>query len=472
MATADLEQLRARSRPFEEAEQALVRSVVDLPRWLPEPEEHALRYALNLARLGPVGGEGGEVDLDEPLAAFRAELLSAVEPALLAPAGVDLPAAARLAPRLLPAIRAARARALAAAGGRLSPEALDREVCEKALVLVCGGGGGVSYVFLGGFWLLEQYGLVPRLLAGSSMGSILLLFRARSLRFDPEEIARVVEGLSFKNLFRFLDVESRYGLPGAIKLYLRAGIADYLEGPDGATLTLGDLPIPLLVAVTGIRTGALPHDPGYYQHLLDLPGRAPRPNALKRVARNLVEAVSELVVQRERFTRLYLGLDEETRDFDAVDAVGFSASLPGVIHYDVLREDPRMHLLLSALFERHDLFRLGDGAIADNLPARAAYQAVQEGRIGTRNAFVLAFDGFGPKLSQPLWFTVEQLVAQNVARNRPFIHHQKTFQKVLSPVELLPRPSRLQRAIQWGKAELLPEMPFVARMVRPFPPLR
>ena len=131
-----------------------------------------------------------------------------------------------------------------------------------------------------------------------------------------------------------------------------------------------------------------------------------------------------------------------------------------------------MHLLLAALFERHDLFRLMDGGIADNLPARAAYQAVQEGRLGTRNAFVLAFDGFGPKLSQPLWFTVEQLVAQNVARNRPFIHHQKTFQKVLSPVELLPRPSRLQRAIQWGKEELLPEMPFVARMVRPFPPLR
>jgi predicted acylesterase/phospholipase RssA len=473
LAIPDLEQLRARSRPFEAAEQALVRSIVSLPRWIPEPEEHALRYALNLARLGRVRAEdGGDVDLEEPLAPFRAELGPQVEAVLLGPGGVDRDGTVRLASQLLPRIRAARSLALQAGGGRISPEGLDRETCEKALVLVCGGGGGVSYAFLGGFSLLEQYGLAPRLMAGSSMGSILLLFRARHLRFDPEQIAGVVGRLSFRTLFRFLEAESRYGVPGAMRLYLRAGIGDFIAGPGGSPLTLGELPIPLLVAVTGIRTGALPHDPSYYEHLLDLHGRAPRPNAARRLARDLIGSLSELVVQRDRFTRLYLGLEEETRAFDAIDAVGFSSSIPGVIHYDVVREDERMHALLRRLFERHDLFRLMDGGIADNVPARAAYQAVQDGRLGTRNAFVLAFDGFGPKLSQPLWFTVERLVAQNVARNLPFIHHQKSFQRVLSPVELLPRLSRLRLAIQWGKEELLPDMPFVARMVRPFPPLR
>jgi hypothetical protein len=110
-----------------------------------------------------------------------------------------------------------------------------------------------------------------------------------------------------------------------------------------------------------------------------------------------------------------------------------------------------------------------DGGIADNVPARAAWEAAQDGRLGTRNTFLLAFDGFGPKLTQPLWFSIEQLVAQNVARNRPFIHHQKAFQKTLSPLELVPSLARLQRAMQWGKEELLPDMPFLARMVRPFP---
>lgn len=473
VATPLLEDVRAEDRPFEEAERALVRAVVGSSRWLPEPDEHQLRYALNLARLGLVHApDGNDVDLRESLAGWRSELRALVEPAMLGSGGVDRPAVVRLAGQLAHRTRAARALALQAAQGRLPPEELDREVCEKALVLVCGGGGGVSYVFLGGFALLEQYGLVPRLLAGASMGSILLLFRARQLRFDTEEISQVLSGLSIRSLFRFLDVESRYALPGAVRLYLRAGIGDFLTGSHGRPLTLGELAIPLLVAVTGIRAGALPHDPSYYEHLLDLHGRAPRPSAVRRLAQDLVGSLSELVAQRERFIRIYLGADEETQAFDAVDAVGFSAALPGVIHYDVVRDDERMHAVLGALFRRHDLFRLMDGGIADNLPARAAYEAVQGGRIGTRNAFVLAFDGFGPKLTQPLWYSVEQLVAQNVARNRPFIHHQRTFQKTLSPVEVVPRMARLQRAMQWGKEELLPDMPFLARMLRPFPPLR
>jgi predicted acylesterase/phospholipase RssA len=464
-----MDSARERIRPFEEAEAALVRGIVSLPRWLPEPEEHGLRYALNLARLGRVRlPDGQDLDLEERVRPWRAELAGRLEP-FLRPEGLDRRAIVQAAPTLVAQARAFRRGLLAATADRLPPEALDREVCEKALVLVCGGGGGSSYVFLGGFALLEQYGLVPRLLAGASMGSILLLFRARRPRFDPEEIAAVVRRLSFRKLFRFLEVESRYGLPGAMRLYLRAAIGEFMHAGDGRFLTLGELAVPLLVSVTGVRTGTVPHDPAYYEHLLDLHGRLPRPSVLKRLARDLVGAISELVAQRDRFARIYLGADPETRAFDAIDAVGFSSSLPGIIHYDVVRDDPRMHGLLGELFRRHDLFRLVDGGIADNLPARAAWRLVQEGFLGTRNAFVLAFDGFGPKLTQPLWYSVGQLVAQNVARNRPFIHHQRSFQQVLSPVELVPRASRLARALQWGKEELLQDMPFLARMVRPFP---
>jgi hypothetical protein len=106
----------------------------------------------------------------------------------------------------------------------------------------------------------------------------------------------------------------------------------------------------------------------------------------------------------------------------------------------------------------------------DNLPARAAWGHAQQGAAGSRNCFVLAFEGFGPKLTQPLWFGLEQLAAQNVARSRPFVHHQKSFQKVLSPVEVLPSWPHVQRAIQAGKGELQPDMALVARMCRPYPP--
>jgi len=468
----ELDALKERIRPFEEAEAALVRDVVSSPAWLSEADEASLRYALNLARTTVVRGtEGADVDLEGFLAPYREDVLSIAVPALLGGRAVDRAEAARVVPNLALHARAWRNRAAAAFADRLSPAAIDREVCEKALVVVCGGGGGVAWSYLGAFALLEQYGLVPRLLAGTSMGAVLLLFRARRVRWHAEDVDEALRGLTFRSLFRFLQTDARYGLPAAMRLYLRAAIGEFLRGPDGHPLTLGQLAIPLVVACTGVRNGALPRDPSYYEHLLDLHGREPRPFVVKRLVSEIFQALGELIVQRDRFARLYLGADEETRAFDAIDAVGFSSALPGVIHYDVLREDERMHRLLAALLDRHDVARLVDGGLVDNLPARAAWAAVQRGAVGPRNAFVLALEGFAPKLSQPIWFGLEQLAAQNVQRNRPFIHHLRSFERVLSPMEIVPSADELQRAVQAGKAELHPDMPFVSRMVRPFPAL-
>jgi predicted acylesterase/phospholipase RssA len=468
----ELEALRARGRPFEDAEAALVRAVVSSPAFLSEVDEAALRYGLNLARTGRVRApDGTDLDLSDLLAPMREELLPAAA-LLAAPRGFAPEEAARLVHHVSAHARAFRARVLAAFPDRLPARALDREVCEKALVLVCGGGGGVGWSYLGAFALLEQYGLVPRLLAGASMGAVLLLFRARKLRWEFEEVAAALRGLTFRTVFRFLESESRYGLPAAMRLDLRPAIGAFLSEPDGQPLTLARLTIPLLVAVTGIRNGALPRDPGYYAHLLDLGDEEPRPNVLSRVVSDVFQAVGELLVQRDRFARVHLGADDETRDFDAVDAVGFSSALPGVIHYDVDRDDERMHAILRGLLSRHDLFRLVDGAVADILPARAAWSAVQRGAVGTRNSFVLALEGFTPRLTQPLWFGLAQLAAPNVARNRPYIHLHRPLQRVLSPMEVVPDEEALQRAVQWGKAELHPDMPFVAHMCRPFPPLR
>jgi predicted acylesterase/phospholipase RssA len=466
-----LDALRARVRPFEQAEVALVRAVLSSPAWLSEADEAALRYALNLARLELVRAPGGEdVDVAPLLAPFREHVLGRLVPPLLGAGGVDREAVAHAVADVAVHASAWRARAAGAFPGKLAPSALDREVCEKALVLVCGGGGGVGWSYLGAFALLEQYGLVPRLLSGTSMGAVLLLFRARRLRWNPEDLVEsATRTLRIKRLFRFLQTESRYGLPAAVRLYLRAAVGELLAGPDGQPLTLGQLAIPLVVAITGLRAGALPRDPGYYEHLLDLHGREPRPSALARLAGEVFQAIGELVRQRDRLARIHLGADPETRAFDAIDAVGFSSALPGVIHYDVVRDDERMHRLLGALLERHDVARLVDGGLVDLLPARAAWGVVQEGAIGTRNAFVLALEGFGPKLSQPLWYGLAQLAAQNVARNLPFVTHLRSFQRVLSPLEVVPGEDRLQRAIQDGKAELHPDMALVARLVRPFP---
>ena len=463
-----IDALRERGKPFEDAEAALVRAIVSSPPFLTDADEAALRYALNLARTAAVRTpSGADVDLSELVAPLRETLRPAADD-LAAPRGFAPLEAVRLVPRAVALARAARERVLEALGDRLPAEALDREVCEKALVLVCGGGGGVGWSYLGAFGLLEQYGLVPRFLAGTSMGAMLLLFRARRLRWDLEEVAGALRGLTFGSLFRFRPSESRYGLPAAMRLDPRPALGRFLADPAGEPLTLGKLAIPLVVGVTGIRNGALPRDPRYYAHLLDLGDEEPRPNVLSRVVTEVFQAVGELLVQRDRFARIHLGADDETRDFDALDAAGFSSALPGVIHYDVLREDDRMHAILGGLLARHDLFRLVDGALVDILPARAAWAAVQRGAAGSRNAFVLALEGFAPKLTQPLWYGLEQLASQNVGRNRPFIHLLRSFQRTLSPMEVVPDEDALRRAVQSGKAELHPDMAFVARMVRPF----
>jgi hypothetical protein len=301
------------------------------------------------------------------------------------------------------------------------------------------------------------------------MGSALALLRARTIRWDGEEVRQLVRGLSFRNVFRFLHTGSRYGLPATMQLHLRAAVGRHLADARGDTPTLAELPIPLVVACTGVRTGALPHEPEYYEHLLDLSEEEPRPHLLARLASNVFDAIGEFMVLRDRFARVYLGVDEGTSAFDAIDAVGFSSALPGVIHYDVLRDDARMRALLDALFERRDLFRLVDGGLVDNLPARPVWAMGHGGLAGTRNVFVLGLEGFAPKLAQPLWYGLEQLAAQNVSRSRPFVHHLRSFQRVLSPADVIPGEKALERAVQGGRAELLPDMPLIARLVRPYP---
>jgi predicted acylesterase/phospholipase RssA len=461
---------KASSRPLEEAERALVQAVVSRPPWLPEPAENALRYAINLARLTIIRlPDGTDLDVAGFLAPFRDEVQPVATSLLAEPDEIDPVSVISLEPHLRSRALAWRARLLAAFEGRLDAETLDRECCEKALLLVCGGGGGVAWSYLGAFDLLQQFGLTPRLIAGTSMGAAMALFRAQALRWHPEEMAGVVKGLSFRTLFRFLHTESRYGLPAAMRLYLRAAVIDHLRGPGGEPPTLGQLPIPLVVACAGLRTGALPREPEYYEHLLDPHEGEPLEPLSTRLPSDLLKVVGELMAQRDRFARLYLGADEGTSEFDAIDAVGFSSALPGVIHYDVLREDPRMHALLEAIFQRRDLFRLVDGGLVDNLPARPVWGLAQAGAIGTRNTFVLGLEGFGPKLSQPLWYGLEQIAAQTVARSRPFVSLLRSYQRVLSPLEVVPGEAALKRAVQAGRTELLPDMPLVARLCRPYP---
>ncbi|MGZ3461678.1 MAG: patatin-like phospholipase family protein, partial [Archangium sp.] len=406
-------------RPLEEMELALVRAAVDSPSLLDTREEAVLRTALSLARLYQLRHEGHDHSVETWTTPWREDVSRRLGPVLLGKRRITRD-------QLVPHVRDLRAPVLRLRDelvhhlrGRMPEEVLHRELQHKSLVVVAGGGGGTAYVYMGVMSLLDEHGLKPSLLAGTSLGAILMLMRSRMARFDQGELVNIIRNLSWRKLFRFISTENRYGLPAAMRLFLRAGLGRYFNAGPGspdAGLRLKDLPVPTLIAVGGIRRGMLPRPLEYYERLLGTrPLSLLSPGGMARHIQAVMGTLAEFFTRPEIMVKLHLGLDGKTSEFDAIDAAGFSSSLPGVIHYDVPRDDARMRGLLDGLMEEQGIFRLLDGGLVDNLPVEAAWKAVHHGHLGTRNAFVLALDGFAPRLSTPFWLPLQRLAAMTVA---------------------------------------------------------
>ena len=465
--------------PITAMEAQLARAAVAARGRLDDRDETAIRYALALTRCWHVRApDGRDVAVAAILRPFREKLVQILWP-LLDPQRDLLAAPHELLPAARESLRLARdasAEVTRQLGHRLPAERLDREVRERHLVLVCGGGGGTGYVHLAAFALLEAAGLQPALIAGSSMGAILGLFRARERRFDLARIPEILEDLTYRKIFRIIPQRSVYGLPGPLRLHLRAAIGHWFRHPDGTMLRIAELPIPLLVTVTGIRRDKLPRPLEEYESLLGVTDDTDPANwgveKLHRNVQRLTQAIQELAGIPRLTQKLVFGASEETRQADAIDAAGFSASVPGVIHYDVLRDDPRMKELLDTLLRRHNLLRLCDGGVSDNVPVRSAWHHVQRAGLpgtGSRNTVVLALDSFAPRLLTPLWYPLQSIAAPAVARNRPYAHVYKAFRRTLSPLALLPSQRSLQHVVDTAKDELLSEVPVLQRLLAPIP---
>lgn len=455
--------------PFDRWEERLVRESLRRPGVIHPRDEAALRYAMALARLLVLRTPSGE---DLPVAEHTRELREKLSE-MLAPVfpkdRVDTEQLARCALPASQLARSTRARLVVRLGARVSPEDIERELTQKALVLACGGGGGVGYVHLGAFALLESAGLRPGLIAGSSMGAIMGLFRARALRFEVSQVPKIMGELETRRVFRPFGGDNRFTLPSPVRLALREGIGPYFEY-DGVPMKLRDLPIPLLVTVAGVRRASLPtalYEPPALASGLN--SGALRPDTIRQVVTHVLKTLATLVRSPGILRNVVLGATDQTREFDAVDAVGFSSSVPGALHYDILRESPTDIERVLSLLQEHELFRLTDGGVVDNVPARTAWRAVQRGLIGTRNVFVVALDGFAPKLTTPLWLPMQRIARENVKRSLPYSHLYLSFKKTLSPVELLPHAPTVMKNVESAKAEMIGELPFIQRMLEPLP---
>ncbi len=459
-------------KPLDELEMAVVERDLARPGEVSAELLGALRYVLSFARLTTLRGpEGRDVDVSGALAAHRWRVIEALRPHLQA--DETLWGAIRVLPPLVAATREQRARLLAR--GDVDRENLEEEVCARQLVVVCGGGGGSGYGYAGAYALLHRHRLQPSLLAGTSMGALMGLFRARHPSFDGGTLMAAARRLSWNTVFRVRqDAPSIYGLPASLRLYLRGAIGHLFQGSDGHTLTFRELPVPLLVVATGLTVGGLKHDLDYFEHFLDDAVDAKqilKPSAMMRLGK-LASIARELMSEPETLREVVFGMDPHTLDADVLDAAGFSAAVTGLIHYDIYRDDARMKRLLDNLYARYGLTRLTEGGLVNNVPARPAFQHVMNGAIGGRNPFVLAIDCFSPQRRNVLMYPLQQIARMNVVKNVPYANLYVPLQRRLSPLNLLPPPEHLVQAMRWTIDELEPKMPLVKAMCTRIPVLR
>lgn len=458
-------------------EQMLVSALHEHPGSVDRRTEHALRYALGLAQcttfqpgaaaLGKRNERPDVVVRHPELVRFRNLVLDHLSPLLLHTRSSQrrldraVFALGRLRHRMVETRRAV----LSAHANDFSAEELDREVGQKTLVSVAGGGGGSAYVYIGAWEVLQNAGYVPAYVLGSSMGAVLGLFRALKVAGDFDEYTSFAKGLKFEDILRAVSFRARYGLPGVLRLFLHAGIGSHFRRADGTSMRLTDLEIPFESIVAGVRRGALGETPDQYarSHHLHEDGR---PSALAVRAHLASQLVRMVGFFNPRMVReIVIGSDALTREFDCVDAAGFSAAVPGVLHYDVARHDAHMHTLLDTLMKREEVVALVDGGVANNVPANTAFRRVQEGVIGTRNCYYLCFDSLHPQTSLGhVWLhPIERIVALQVALSQRYMQLHVRFSPTLSPIHVLPRELELDRARRWGRVQMAEELPLMQK---------
>ncbi len=352
-------------------------------------------------------------------------------------------------------------------GSRFSREELDAEAGRKVLVSIAGGGGGAGHVYIGAYQRMEEAGIVPDYLIGSSIGAVLGIFRASAVPGRWDEWIAIAKGLDRRTLFSPITMNRRFGLPGALSLHIDQAIGDDFLGADGRPLQIRDLPIPYEAVVAGVRRGSTERQPARFRRTPRITSRTSPRRLNPSVAARLLRVGSFFNPQVTR--PIVLGADELTAEFDAIHAAGFSAAIPGVLHYDIRDPDSHMVPLLEELFEREEVSALVDGGVAANVPAEIAWRRIQAGKLGTRNAFLLAFDCFHPRRDPGhIWLQpITRAVQLQMVRNVRFADWLHRFERTLSPVNLVPPPEQFDAAVGWGRNSVEALLPMLSRLLEP-----
>jgi hypothetical protein len=457
-------------RPFRRGEIALARKALDSPAFLHPRRLDLLRYALRLAQLSSGGGEPD--DLVNRIGSFRLRLLQILSPVLPTdPDRIDPRPLDRRVPKVARLVE--QARATLARAEVVSEQRLDAILAKKRLAIVLGGAAGSGYVFLGALDSLERMGIVPDYLVGCSVGSILAVIRARTRGFELEALLGDVQRIRERGVFRAPDPNPRYGLPGALRIDLRQALGDLFADARGAQRSLGEMELAVDVLATGIGPGALAGSRDAYAHLVDadLHGIGDLSELKRSTLVRVVGALVSLAMSRRWLTPLLLGSDPETARLAALDAAGFSSAIPALFQCDVPADDEKGSAILDRLFEERRFVGLVDGALSSLVPARYAWEALEAGRIESRNYLILALDAMARTggVNTPL-VPLLRTISATADRDRAFWDLHVNFRNAPPFLDLFPTEARLRRAARSGAREFAATAELLRTILAPLPP--
>lgn len=463
-----------RIRELKSFERRLVKLLVDQGAALSRPLEALFRYATNLAKLRVIRSpDGDDVDIDDEVAPLRRWMCDSIAPLLPEEEEADLGTLRELAPVLAIRLDRTRSDLLDNHQNDFGSEHLDRELRRKKLVLVLGGGGGAGLFHLGTFALLEEMGITPEFIVGSSMGSIMGLLRALDRSYDPFNAALALpRDLDYGSLFRPFTGYSRYGFPGAFHLnLLRIGREIFEHLFDTPDVRFSDLPIPLEIVTCGILTGYQIDTEEYAEAAADT--EEPTPLAFREKLKLFFSALRQLSRNPRFLKQIVFGRGEMTANFPVIEAVGFSCAVPGLLHFDIFHDDPATVEPLEQIFGANDLLRLCDGGVVNNVPSETAWESVERGKIGSRNSFIASFDVFAPvaRSRNVIWLPIQQIVRPTVLANRPYSDFHKTFMSPPSPLQVVVNSySEIKSIVRAARQELEEDVAFLKRSLEKLPP--
>lgn len=461
--TVDLDSLQQRRLPFVHLESQIVRAVMAEPNVLSPEEIGWLRYIVSLARCVWIrSANGQDIHVEPLLSRFRWFVKHQFAPIL--ERRFPVVGLRQILPMVLQETK--RMREVLLERTELDALSLQEEVCNRQLLLALGGGGGSGFGYAGVMRALHHAGIPIQMIAGTSIGSLIAMFRARTRIFDQLPMLEAVRSLNWSSVLRVLDIENRYGVPATLRLYLRSSLDELLQSKNGRSMRFSDCEIPLLIVATGLTVDAFKHDLSFYEHLMDDAfvdsPRLFRQSSVRRIVK-MTSTLYEFLSNPNALREVVFGADELTANADVIDAAGFSSAVTGLLHYDVLRDDPRMTQILDKMYGKFGITRLTEGGLVNNVPVKPLLHEVFRGRIKRRNPFVLALDCFSPQLTS-MWYPVQKMIVPNVQANIKHADQYFSLRRRLSPINVVPTVDQALKAIDWTAQELQPHLPFIIRM--------